>query len=500
MKKLIASGMLALLAACGDDSPNSWHQVVVSVRADDAVVRRLARLEAHLFEQGSTKSSVQRFSIGSSAGSTTFPFSFVVAQNAGTRARLELLGFEASGDALTIETKALVEFGAADNITLELRAGCLDNVCESADQSCTLVDALVTECAPIGTPNKEMDGGIQTQGDADARVPDAMVDATPDADSALPGEVLARCPSDNSCAFEEYPCLVSDDKSGYSCRGEYAAWRMPDSSPGAKVAPRYSTVSDEVALDEITGLAWQRNTPATYAGCTGRIGTQTGDSCSHQEAVQYCEQLTLNGQRWRLPSRIELESLLDFTQSAAAIDPTYFSGTAKLAYWTSTADPIGVYAGDFYTVHFEQRVSGSKPPSTALPVRCVRTQRAPNAIPSARFTKSTNYIRDNFTTLQWIDGVSKAQMASLAEAEAFCEQLDEGLRVPSLKESLTLANLTREVAIYPDFFAPTQAMLWTTSTSNTGEPLLYGAALGNGILLRVIKQVSGVETHVRCVR
>ena len=76
---------------------------------------------------------------------------------------------------------------------------------------------------------------------------------------------------------------------------------MPNSAAGLPNPQSFDVSRDEVAVDRVTGLMWQRKLveqPASFAG-----------------AREACESLTLAGyDDWRLPSRIELVSILDWSE------------------------------------------------------------------------------------------------------------------------------------------------------------------------------------------
>jgi hypothetical protein len=88
----------------------------------------------------------------------------------------------------------------------------------------------------------------------------------------------------------------------------WATWPMPNSAPGLPHPQSFDISRNDVAVDGITGLMWQRNglgNPTSLAG-----------------AKQGCDRLTLAGyDDWRLPSRIELVSILDLGRIQPAIGP-----------------------------------------------------------------------------------------------------------------------------------------------------------------------------------
>lgn len=111
----------------------------------------------------------------------------------------------------------------------------------------------------------------------------------------------------------EYPCI--GQAGNYTCRGQWAEWPMPDTHPDAKVAPQYTLSADGLTiLDEVTKLVWEATPPPIIPTCTGGVDGGGRNACeSYSEVVRYCDGLQLAGlSDWRVPSKIELESLLDF--------------------------------------------------------------------------------------------------------------------------------------------------------------------------------------------
>jgi hypothetical protein len=79
----------------------------------------------------------------------------------------------------------------------------------------------------------------------------------------------------------------------------------------------------QTVTDTITGLVWER-------GEDWQVGAW-GD------ALNYCAGLTLGGV-WRLPTRKEFLTILDYTQISPKVDPVAFPVTEGGYYWTSSVD------------------------------------------------------------------------------------------------------------------------------------------------------------------
>ncbi|HEY3448630.1 MAG TPA: DUF1566 domain-containing protein [Myxococcales bacterium] len=128
----------------------------------------------------------------------------------------------------------------------------------------------------------------------------------------------------------------------------------------AAPAGRYVVAADTV-LDTKTGLTWQRAVPKA--------------NHSWAEAGTYCQTLDLAGfaTGWRLPTKKELESLVDLRTSLPCIDTAAFPNTSGYSYfWTSTVsgqDPSRVYMVFFYDGN---TITTFKASQNNFLTRCVR--------------------------------------------------------------------------------------------------------------------------------
>ena len=114
----------------------------------------------------------------------------------------------------------------------------------------------------------------------------------------------------------------------------------------------------EVVFDNVTKLEWQRTVAeGTYDWSAARA---------------YCSALTSAGGGWRLPSRIELLSIVDFTQPGPVIDTKAFPSTPSEYFWT--ASPLAGDASTAWSVQFGFGTVFASPNvnTNALRVRCVR--------------------------------------------------------------------------------------------------------------------------------
>jgi hypothetical protein len=136
--------------------------------------------------------------------------------------------------------------------------------------------------------------------------------------------------------------------------------------------------------DNVTGLVWEVKTLAgsggihdadnTYrwggktARLTGTFGTLYND---WDTLVDGSNNETLCGfSDWRVPSRKELEGLVNFNQGNPAIDSDNFPNTASSAFWSSSPDAWSEY--DAWSVDFNNGYSNSSSRTSARRVRLVR--------------------------------------------------------------------------------------------------------------------------------
>ena len=134
---------------------------------------------------------------------------------------------------------------------------------------------------------------------------------------------------------------------------EWAQWSVPngdsDVSRGAPTPTSYTTNSDGTVLDNVTRLIWQQ-------------GSFSPDS--QERALATCRGV---GPGWRLPTLIELLSLVDYGRSSPSVDPVAFPDNPVATFLTATsAGPDDAH----WVVDFSNGMSFSM--TGANNFRCVR--------------------------------------------------------------------------------------------------------------------------------
>lgn len=103
---------------------------------------------------------------------------------------------------------------------------------------------------------------------------------------------------------------------------------------------RFIDNGDLTVTDQVTGLTWLKH--ANYFE----------KAMKWAEAVKVCAKLNVAGRQWRLPERLELDSLLDLSRFCPALPEEHpFINVQAAYYWSATAyasDPNRVWMVDIY--------------------------------------------------------------------------------------------------------------------------------------------------------
>jgi hypothetical protein len=241
---------------------------------------------------------------------------------------------------------------------------------------------------------------------------------------------------------------------------------MPNARSTGLPHPQSYEALDDLVLDEVTGLAWQRE-PDEGPGESGGFGWQ--------EALDHCEALEVAGyDDFRLPTRLELVSLMNPTARNPAIETGVFPDTPPTQYWTASilaSDPEQAYRLDFMLGE-----TSASPKEAEQSVRCVRNHdQPPLPPPGERFRVEGGTVVDRMTGLRWERTPTfeasepTAELSSFAQAARYCDELvingNASFRVPSVNELQTVVDETNPgLAIDSGVFPGAQAHgYWSTS-------------------------------------
>jgi hypothetical protein len=137
-----------------------------------------------------------------------------------------------------------------------------------------------------------------------------------------------------------------------------------DVAAGAPNPEAYTDNEDGTVTDTVTGLMWQKDVATGPAGAGLSGFTQP-------QAVAFCSTLTLaTHSDWRLPTIIELTSIVDLGQGSPSINVTFFPATPAAAFWSSS--PLAGSPAIWWVVNFDPGDAYIYDVTFKLDVRCVR--------------------------------------------------------------------------------------------------------------------------------
>jgi len=232
-----------------------------------------------------------------------------------------------------------------------------------------------------------------------------------------------------------------------------------------------------VVTDSINDLMWQKADDGSKYNWYQAMGIF--DATYNPGSTDVCGSLSLGGYSdWRLPSRRELVSVLNYIQDEA--DTTYFQSSGS-DYWSSTTS---VVSSDVAWWLMGNRVIYGSGGDSALYVRCVRgSSWGQNSF----VDNGDGTVTDNMSGLIWQqydDGVAR----NWEEALAYCEGLtfagSSDWRLPDIKEleSLVYINSSNETPFLPaidsTYFPTTQTDKYWSSTSDYYSTWIVDFATG----------------------
>jgi hypothetical protein len=138
------------------------------------------------------------------------------------------------------------------------------------------------------------------------------------------------------------------------CAPDYPAWGIRPESPPATW---FVDSGDGTIVDTQSKIMWQK-------------GDSGSGKKNWSDAKAYCQGLVLGGKSdWRLPTRFELETIIDFGKVEPAV-PVAFLGTASTNYWS--VSPVQGWSSGAWSVYATYGYSDESNLGNLYRVRCVR--------------------------------------------------------------------------------------------------------------------------------
>ena len=292
----------------------------------------------------------------------------------------------------------------------------------------------------------------------------------------------AAAPRNDASSSDADACTGVAVDSSLNTQCQCGGFTMPNpASAGLPNAASYADSGDGTVTDKVTGLMWERFASAsTY---------------KQADAAAYCAG---KGSGWRLPTRLELVSLVDFTVPSPG--PTInqaFSGTPGTVFWTSS--PVVGNPSSMWGVFFDIGYTDFDDVSDLGRARCVSAIGAATKCYPIRYqVKTPGEVYDAATGLTWqqdVDGNSYPW----SEAKAYCSGLSAGWRLPSMTELQSIVDDTgSSPTIDPSAFPnPPGTVFWTSSPVAGDSIYAWGVDFSNGTTIN--PDVTSAQ-RLRCVR
>ena len=263
-------------------------------------------------------------------------------------------------------------------------------------------------------------------------------------------------------------------------------WPLPAPSP----ANADYSVTTATVHDDRTKLDWERVAP---------VATSTwGDADAR------CQSLALEGPGWRLPTRIELLSLVDYGATAPSLNAVVFAVEAESGtFWSATPDarsPPGVA----WTVAFGAGESVAVARVAPARSRCVRG----DSPARAHYAEDGDRVTDLFTGLAWQRQVTPTSAVTWTEALLACQSARtggrSGWRLPTARELESIVDVRAAAAptLRSGLFATAETgwTFWSiTGVAGTNQARVWAISFTPDHASTTLDSSGGATARVRCV-
>jgi Protein of unknown function (DUF1566) len=217
-----------------------------------------------------------------------------------------------------------------------------------------IADVVPTEPAPSGSTT--------SSGSASASASSGAGGAS--TSSATASESASSSASSTGTATSSASTSSTSSGAGGACPQPVAACGDAAWTHWKPLDKHVYTLTGSIVVDQTTKLSWTYDVSAQI---------------DHDAAIAYCQALQTGGcNDWRLPTRTEIASLVDYASTAQKLlwdpifDPGPMTAPATQYFWTATASLDPMFPGDFWYVHFQNGLVATASKGNPFYVRCVR--------------------------------------------------------------------------------------------------------------------------------
>ena len=352
------------------------------------------------------------------------------------------------------------------------------------DSACDAKSSKPTECSDQNACTVDSCGAVK--GCSYALVADGA--SCPDQPS---GACLAGTCKPTSCGLGLGAVAIDDGgQKVFACEAIGPVWGKRPTSPAGVYTFGQAVGGQKVVKDAQTGLEWDPSASTEKAW---------------KDAVAHCDGRVYAGKSdWRLPSVVELASLVDYGTwppgGETAVDQAHFSLTKAMYHWTSTAIP-GV-AGKGWAIDFGHGNFAPASGGEVLQVRCVRGAAAPATISRFAVHVSGKSVLDRWTNLRWQRAPTQGKW-SQGVSECASLKLDEGgtYRLPTVRElhgllDVILPSPRIDGAAFPG--TPIDLWYWGGTTLIYNNGFAWRVEFGDGSVYNGVPK-EAIPQWVRCV-
>ena len=247
--------------------------------------------------------------------------------------------------------------------------------------------------------------------------------------------------------------------------------------------------------DNVTGLVWEmkqdkdgitnydnpNDADNTYTWYDSNLDPETGnagipgDGTDTEDFINDLNATNFGGHAdWRMPSRKELRTIVDYSRNIPAINTVYFSNTQANFYWSSTIRLCGASKGAWIMNFYAGDGGGYDVYGSYCYVRAVRSGQ-----PQSKFIDNNDgTVTDTSTGLTWQQATAPGTY-TWEQALDYCEDLNLGSnsdwRLPTIKELDSIVDMTRcfpaiRTTVFPD---TTASIYWSSTTDASDNDVYY---------------------------